>query len=98
MRSVRSSSPGSVRSAARRFTPDAIAEQAAAAGHRTTSALRDAVSEFRVASRTREVELVEALLAEPAGGTVEERGAARVAARRPIPVADDPLDDEDDFF
>jgi hypothetical protein len=89
-----------VRRAAERLTPDGIAEQVVAAGRRTTSALREAVSEFRVATSTREAELVNALLVEPEAGTVEELRAARAASRRTDRPVDDPLDDdgEDDFF
>jgi hypothetical protein len=93
-----------VRQAARRFTPEGVAEQAVDAGRRTGTALREAVVEFRVARAERESELVTALLVEPEGGTRAERRAAHDAhdhapadpfARHSTFVDDE---DEDDFF
>lgn len=79
-----------VRRAARRFTPDGVAEQVEAVGRRTTSALREAVEEFRTARTAREHELVTALLVEPAAGPAPR------SSRRAGSVED--LEDEDDFF
>ncbi len=93
------------KAAARRFTPEGVAEQATDAGRRFTTAVRDAVGEFRTARAERETELVTALLAEPEGGTVAERRAARDAAERSGPPAVRPAadlahddEDEDEFF
>jgi len=79
-----------VRRAARRLTPDDVAEQVEAVGRRTASALREAVEEFRTARTAREHELVTALLVEPAAGLAPR------SARRAGSVQD--LEDEDDFF
>lgn len=90
------------KAAVRRFTPEGVAEQASDAGRRVTDALRDAVTDFRTARAERETELVTALLAEPEGGTVAERRAARASAgatpARPTgDVRPDDID-EDEFF
>ena len=73
-----------VRRVTHRFTPDGVAEQVSDTGARVTSALRVALAEFRDGYRSRQEELVVALLAEP-----EE-----AAARRPREHAspdDEPL-------
>jgi len=92
-----------LRQAARRFTPEGVAEQAADAGRRTGAALQEAIVEFRAARAERERELVEALLVEPEGGTVADRRAARVGTSTGVPErpsfrGPDVDDDEDDFF
>lgn len=80
-----------VRRTARRFTPEAVAEQADDVLRRTLAAAREAVAEFRTASAEREIELVTALLVEPEGEPTPRVGARH--ATRPHDPEDAP-----DFF
>ena len=68
--------------AARRFTPEGVAEQVGEVGARTTTALRGAVDEFRTARAERERDLVTALLVTPEGGEYVRR-RDRVHDERP---------------
>lgn len=75
-----------LRRAARRFTPEGVAEQAVSAGRQAGAWLQEAVWDFREAFEQRQEELVTALLVTPTAGTP--------ARSRWDGSADD---DEDDF-
>lgn len=70
-----------IRKAARRFTPEAVADQIEEARHRTTTAVREAMAEFRTARATREEELVAALLVEPAAASTRPDRTAHAMDR-----------------
>ncbi len=57
-----------LRTTARRYTPEGVQEQVAAARDRTGSAFRAAVETFEEARRRREQELTTTLFVEPEGG------------------------------
>lgn len=59
---------GKVRAAARRYTPEGVAEQVGETGRRVGGALEEAVQQFRSAMATRERDLVSTLLVEPEAG------------------------------
>lgn len=76
--------------------PETMVGQVEQAGERASSALRTAVADFRLARAEREVELVEALLVEPASSGTESRPRARARADRAWASdgwADEPEDD-----
>lgn len=73
-----------VRRAVRTLATEAVADRVEAAGQRTTTALHDAVGQFRTARAARERELVEALLVTPEGGDPDA-----VFRRRAAPPVDD---------
>ncbi len=87
-----------LRRAAHRYTPEGLADRAGAVGQQATTAVHDAVAEFRTARETRERELVEALLVEPASVPERARSRSRTAADDDLDVAAELTDDEDDFF
>lgn len=82
-----------------RSLPETMVGQVEQAGARASSALAAAVTDFRAARAEREVELVEALLVEPAAGADASAPSGRRPRRRgdagDLAWADD--DDEDDF-
>lgn len=77
---------GRVRRAARRYTPEGLAEQVDKAGRRASSTLREAVGRFGAARREREQELVSTLLVTPEEGdasAVFGRGRHAASPDRP---------------
>lgn len=59
---------GRLRRAARRYTPEGLAEQVDEAGRRASSSVREALDRFGSARREREAELVGTLLVTPEEG------------------------------
>ena len=72
-----------LRKAARRYTPAGVGEQVDAASRATTSALHEAVDQFRTSMAAREKDLVTALLVTPESGDPDAVFGRRRTDRRP---------------